>query len=198
MQKYSNYELNGFLTTLMEDWDELAAQAVIDSFHTLSIASNYVKIRRETKNDASVTGHTNEAGNVSVHNEEVQETITGENENERARVGYYKIRNNKYQNGSVITWQHYWAADPTTESLDKAPPPTFGLEYNPGTLKPIALLRWDWFKEENPHFSPRVLMTLTLSFLRHLFQGRFLVGKVVSYQAWPTTLFGKSNLKAVR
>lgn len=196
MEKLSNYELNGFLTILTERWDESAAQAVVNTFHTQPVVSNHVRITRETKNNASTTGHTNEAGNITVFNEETKETVSGE-ENV-ARIGYYKVRRLSWKTGvSFILWGHFWASDPITESFDKALAPKFSIEYDEETLTPQALVRWDVFKEEGAKPPLRLLLRWTIKSFYNILVGRHYKFEYVSYIAHPTVLFGKSSNKAM-
>lgn len=192
MEKHSNYELNSFLTILMERWDESAAQAIVDAFHTLPIASDFTSITTVTKNNASVTGHTDKAGDITVHDKETKVVVRGESQEDTARVGYYKIKQRKTEGVFLITWYHFWASDTTTMSFGQTPAPIFGLEYERETLKPCALLRWDFLKEEGSKTPLRLL-------LKQLFACLFgtLAYERVSYVGNPTVLFGKSNLKAV-
>ena len=89
---YSNLELNSFLTNLMDGWDEAAAQAVVDAFHTLPISNDVVETRTEIKEGAPMMGHTNEVGNITIDDKEVKETTKGETQEGVARVGYYKVK----------------------------------------------------------------------------------------------------------
>lgn len=202
VEKYSNYELNGFLTILTERWDESAAQAIVETFHTLTLMDNKSVVRRETKEGAPMTGHTDQFGDVTINDKEVKETIRGENQENVARIGYYKVKQTKFTGQVfVIIWHHFWASDPTTISSHKAPAPYFGVEYSKETLRPIALIRWDYVQKEGPEY-PSFEILLRCFFLSLY---GLLIGKSYtftyedkSYEAYPRVIFGKSSIRAAR
>ena len=172
MEIPTNYELNSFLTTLMEQWNESAAQAVINAFHTLPFASDYIQIKRKTTHDASVAGHTDEIGDVAIHGKEVKETIRGEEY--VARVGYYKVERREYDKKAfVITWRHFLGFDYSARSFSEAPGPIFGVVYGKETREPFALVRWDFFEQKGIAGLPwLVILKEVASFLHQTFLGR--------------------------
>ena len=198
MQSFSIIELNSYLTTLTQEWDETAAQAVVNTFHTLAKGSYTVKRHVKTKNDASLKGHTSEAGNVTISNKEVKETIEGESDAQIARVGYYKVSRYEYNGVLIIKWWDFWASDPTTSAREfgEPYPPEFGVEYDEN-LRPYALIRWD----------SKIVQTtlpLWLAFKQIFFNfyGFFLGMRYeVQHQcqeSYPIAIYGKSKLKAAR
>jgi hypothetical protein len=200
MSAHSNLELNSFLTNLMGGWDEHTAVAVIDSFHELPLAKSRTRIEKKTRNDASVTGHTDEAGNVTIPDKEIKETIVGESEEEVARVGHYKVKRMAINNGQsfAITWHHFWASDITTMNLDKAPSPMFGVEYVKDELKPIALVRWDFVVETGTaYYTWRDYVAYLKAFVSNfLLLGQIPEMHARTWIAHPTVLFGQSKMKA--
>lgn len=201
MPIYSNFELNSFLTDLMIGWDEQAAIAVVETFHDLPLAGGRTVAVRKMRHGASVTGCTDEAGDVTIPDRGVEETIKGEREEEVARVGHYKVKRMAINDGQsfAIIWRHFWESSITTMSHDKAPPSEFAVEYVKEELKPIALIRWDFVEAKVIHLSWRDWMI----YLKAFAQSVFLMGRIpeMHIQSWtgrPTVLFGKSKFKAAQ
>lgn len=151
-QRYSNYELNSFLTILTERWDEDATQAVVSSFCHLSPASNKKSGMSYKNNNAPMSGYTDELGDVTIHDKDVKTFTTGEKPEQIARCGYFKVerRDRKKENFAFIEWHHFWKSDITTRNPEDPPPTKYGIEYDKETLQPHALIRWDYVEEDPP------------------------------------------------
>ncbi len=198
MEAYSNVELNSFLTHLTNAWDEPAAQAVVDTFHTLPVTNKVVKIRTKIKQGASMTGHTDEVGNVTIKDQEVKQTIKGEKREDFARVGYYKIKHERSGNAFLITWHNFWASDPTTMSSTKTPLPLFGVAYETTNLTPLALIRWDFQQSEVKKMPLWDRLHILLERFRGFCTGAHITFEHISYVAQPTVIFVKHPYTVVR
>jgi len=164
VEKHSNLELNGFLTTLTERWDEDAARAIVNSFHQLPLSDRRSVEYSVSKNNNLTTGHTNEAGNITIkegggikYKTYLKESV--------ARIGQYKVRRIKFKNAVVIVWTHFWTSSLGTRDQSKPPSPVFGIEYQEETLELNALIRWDFRRESLPlldmiRIIPIILATL--------------------------------------
>ncbi len=152
-------QLNACMLRLSKEWDTESAHKVVRAFHNLPAIKlpHVVNISAETKTDIGsiISGHTNEAGNVTIKDDKPKTKITvkGEKEEEYARVGVFKIKRFGHTKTNVaeIQFWYFWASDPETMSEDVSQP-TFLIEYDPNNLEPYALTRHEWedWVEEPP------------------------------------------------
>lgn len=116
---------------LIDPFDADSASVIIQFGSTLpdkeKISIQYMKT---TKTDnGSVTGHTQQQGNVTVrHEHEEKKEYTRGVEFERA--GFYKIHRFR----SRIIFQNFWEADITTQGIDEQPP-EYSVLYDRDTLE---------------------------------------------------------------
>lgn len=193
MQEHSKFELNSFLTKLTEEWNEDAAQAVINAFYKLPKGSKCVSKNVYYNTGASAEGHTTEAGNVTVGGSETVITEKGENPGAVARVGHYKIRRHICEHGNpMIIWENFWKADYITRSIGQPPNPLFVLHYMLNSHEPLALTRYDyvridpeWYKLLFFNFKQRIV-----SFIKSL-RGISRKYYYYSHKAIPTVIFKK-------
>jgi hypothetical protein len=189
-------KLNAALTILMDEWDEDAARIVIGAFHSMPASNRMTRIKHTFKNNSSITGYTQEAGNVTFPDKEIKTTVTGEREQDTARVGHYKVKRYCFNARPDIRWQHFWKSDPATMLPGEVPNPTFALHYDETTLQPVALWRFD-FCEDTTRYPWSFLLRDAAIYMRNLFSRR--LGYIIKteyhfYIGRPTLLFPKHKM----
>lgn len=136
----SRLEVNSAMEKLISTEEFLEpAQIVINFGFSLSEGNKQFRIHFPSfkKND-SVTGHTNELGNVSVRDEK-EEPFWKTFGQPRERVGQFKLW--KSAEGHLV-FQYFWKADITTQALDGGSE-MYGIDYHPFTLEPIRFGRYE-------------------------------------------------------
>ena len=197
VQRHSNFELNSFLTTLPEEWNDEIAEAIINVFHPLAITNKPVMFQRQTKDNASLTGHTDEVGDVTIKDKEVKLKIKGEVENQVTRVGYYKVKNVELDGSHYIAWHHFWASEIGSMNPEKEPSPEFRLKYDREALKPISLLRIDYVRNEGKP-PLRILVRQSIESFIALLCGRVIEHTYIQFGPQSTVLYEVSRTKAAR
>ena len=123
MKQFDRIQLNAAIQQLIESKGLLmeARQAVYEFGASLPVQSRVSgSVQMETPGD-SVTGYTQEQGNVQIDDdkEQVRKVEFGA---KRARIGAYKIWREKTQRGKFrIVMGHFWKLDEGTESMDELP-----------------------------------------------------------------------------
>jgi hypothetical protein len=147
------WELNAHLQKLTERWDTDAARAIVAAFNELRpTRSNKIKIKRTTTQGNVTTGHTGEAGDVSIADRDrMVVRVEGERPEEYERIGKFKIKRQEYpqNNCAIISFQHFWASNIYTLGTE-APPEIYGLEYDLESEEPYALMVLNWKEGELP------------------------------------------------
>lgn len=132
--------INAAIEKLIEGWDEEAAKTIIKYGHTLPKEKYTAEVKLRGRDQSTVTGHTQEAGNVSIDTKTVEDRVVTFGE-KKERVGYYKLFKD-FVDGR-LSFHHYWASDSTTESSDPENKPTvYTLGYDTKTLSPLFFGKW--------------------------------------------------------
>ncbi len=108
------------LTALETDDPDERTEALRDIIRyavSLPVSGKYEAVAyRIPKDDSAVTGHTEEMGDVTIHEESDKPNVWG-HEIQKDRVGHYRLWRPE---SGVVIFHHYWASDITTAvSLDR-------------------------------------------------------------------------------
>lgn len=119
-----------------EGWIE-RARTVVRAFAGLPCSAAVstdiqAAVRRD---DASVTGHSESLGDVTVGAPETREKRWTMGVREE-RVGHFKI--SKEAEG-LLEFHHFWRADLSTEPREEEHPPHFKLRYEAASLEPLSV-----------------------------------------------------------
>jgi hypothetical protein len=119
-----------------EGWIE-RARTVVRAFAPLQRSAGFSTDIQTVvhRDDAPVTGHSENLGNVTVHAPETREKrwTIGVRED---RVGHFKI--SKVADG-LLEFHHFWRADLSTEPREEEHPPHFNLRYDEASLEPLRV-----------------------------------------------------------
>lgn len=125
-------EVNAAIRALLDDpFNSEAARVLIQFGNTIPPSKSLVIKRHILKTtDKSLTGHTQEQGNVTIRQEDQEEREEFSYGWQFERVGFYKI----WRAGrGLICFQHFWKADLTTKGIFESPT-VYSVLYNPRTL----------------------------------------------------------------
>lgn len=137
MSNPSKMEVNAAIECLITEpkssqWKEWALTVIAFAQYALTKEESFTfSFTNQSPSDSgSVTGHTPEAGNVTVKDEDGSKAKTYEIGTHRARVGHYKVsRHVSKKLGNVLHIQHFWKADVETFSETETPT-LYMLPYN--------------------------------------------------------------------
>lgn len=152
-KQLTKLEINALLTKLTQGWDQEAAATIVQLYDILPTC----KSKKGThyvfeKNDRSITGHTEEIGNVSIGSKRTEHFIEGEKKEEIERVGQFKLwkTESNDKKHSFIEFEHFWGAEASTRA-DSPPNPQYSIAYKKDPLEPMMLLGIDWIEKKSAY-----------------------------------------------
>lgn len=140
IKRPTKMEMNSAIKRLISNVNDSRNSFDIDAIRTIiafakEIPASKTKHREKqtSKNNNGVTGHTKEAGNITINTENrvIKEEYFGTTVE---RVGHYKMR--RYNNG-IIIFYHFWSSDLTTK-IDDNGPTEYCLIYDKNNFEPIS------------------------------------------------------------
>ncbi|HEY0908325.1 MAG TPA: hypothetical protein VGE35_03180 [Candidatus Paceibacterota bacterium] len=129
--------MNGALWGLVRGIDIPACLSiVIKNAQEIPISGNCsIDLSHRDEGSSSFTGQTN-LGNAEVHENRAR-VIEKSFGSTKARVGHFKILRREKDGIGLISFEHYWASDSSTQGM-KDDPITYDIRYDLKTLEPIS------------------------------------------------------------
>lgn len=108
-------QINYLLDQLTQQWDGEAARKIIDSFKDIPLSTRGYELLANHREKDSVTGFTQEHGNITLESENNKSKTIGEDEDRIIRIGNFKVQRFRGPEFESISFYHFWKSNLITK-----------------------------------------------------------------------------------